>query len=289
LTAINIQDFLAAFGADMARLSPTQRLLAALCTPPARRFAYQMIAFDDSVGQLGLNIASSRMLRRYVRHVEIYGQEHIPVAGPLLVLSNHPGMTDALILFSSLPRRDLRVVAAVRPFLQALPNVSRHLICVPDEASGRMGVVRAVLNHLRNGGSILTFPAGEIEPDPRSMPDAVESLTKWSESIALFARMVPEVQIVVTIVSGVIWQAAVNSPVTRLRRARKDRERLGAALQAFIQLSLPFYKPVDVQVRFSPAHSPAELAESMETSAIIEAITAQAKRLIEQCQSGGKR
>ncbi len=117
---------------------------------------------------------------------------------------------------------DLRIVAAQRPFLEALPNVTRQLIFVPEQDGQRMGVVRAVVSHLRLGGAILTFPAGQIEPDPISMPGAVESLASWSESIAIFSRLVPEVKIVVAIVSGVLWPAATQSPITRLRRQQKD-------------------------------------------------------------------
>ncbi len=284
LTEINTQDFLAAFGVNYERLRYGRKLLAALCWIPARRFALQMVAYDQNVARLGLHRASADILGRYVQRFEIFGQENIPASGPLLVLSNHPGMTDTLILFASLPRPDLRVVAAVRPFLQALPNVSHYLISVPEEAAGRMGVVRAVVSHLRAGGAILTFPAGEIEPDPLSMPGAIEALANWSESIAIFARLVSEVKIMVAIVSGVIWPTVANSPLTRLRRHQKDRERLGAALQAFIQLSLPSYRPVITRVVFGPAYYPADLAGSMESSAITRAIAAQAKHLIEQSQ-----
>jgi Acyltransferase len=280
LTAINTQDLQASFGLDDLRLG--RRLLDALSWLPARRFARQVIAYDQQVAEEGLGTASRRILGNFVGRLEVQGVEHIPNSGPLLVLSNHPGMADTLILFSSLPRSDLRILAGERPFLQALPSVSRHLIYVPDDPGQRMGVVRSAVGHLRRGGTVLTFPAGQIEPDPASMPGSLESLKNWSESIAVFARLVPEVRIVVAIVSGVIWPAALHSPLTRLRRQQKDRERLGAALQMLVNTVLPFYQPMTTRIVFSPAFMPAARATGADASGLMQAILDRAAGLIEQ-------
>jgi hypothetical protein len=282
LTAINTQDFLAAFGIENLRWG--RKVLDALCWLPARRFAKQIVHYDQLVGEQGLHTASQKALDDYVQRLEIEGRHNIPESGPLLVLSNHPGMTDALVLFTSLERANMRIVAAQRPFLEALPNVSRQLISVPEEDGQRMGVVRAVVSHLRLGGAILTFPAGQIEPDPISMPGAVESLAGWSESIAIFSRLVPELKIVVAIVSGVLWPAATRSPITRLRRRQQDRERMGAALQVLVQQTLPFFKPVTTRVVFSEAFTPADMPSSSDATSLNRVITAQARRLIEYSQ-----
>ncbi len=285
LIQINTQDFLSSFGLE--NLQRGRQAIEALCWLPAQRFANQMIQYDRQVGARGLRDASSRMLKRYVSRLEVVGQENIPSSGPLLVLSNHPGMTDTLILFSSLTRPDLQIVAAERPFLQALDNVSRHLIYVSEQTGQRMGVVRSVVQHLRRGGAVLTFPAGEIEPDPASMSGAAASLDNWSESIAIFARMVPEMRIVPAIVSGVIWPGSLRHPLTRLRRQQKDREKLAAALQILTQMLLPFYRPVITRVAYGPALTAGELAGSGDAAGILRAITTQARRLIEQSQPVG--
>jgi hypothetical protein len=222
-------------------------------------------------------------LSTYASGLEIVGVENIPTSGPLLVLSNHPGMTDTLALFTSLPRPDLRIVAAERPFLNALANVSRHLIYVPDDASRRMGVVRKAVGHLRGGGTVLTFPAGEIEPDPACMPGAVESLKSWSESVAVFARLVPETRVVVAIVSGVIWPASLSHPLTRLRKERKARERIAATLQVLVQTLRPSIRLVAARVAFSPVLPAGELA-SAGPAALMQAVTAEAQRLIQGTQ-----
>jgi hypothetical protein len=278
LTRINVQDFLESFGLEGLRLG--RGLIEALCKPPARRFAHQMIQFDEGVGELGLQEASRRTLERYTRDLQVCGAENIPREGPLLLLSNHPGMSDTLVLFSCMGRPDLKILASRRPFLESLIYVSERLIFLSEQPGQRMGVVRAATRHLKNGGAILTFPAGKIEPDPATMPGALESLNSWAESISVFARLVPEIQIMVAIVSGVILPAAMNHPLTRLRKQKIDQERLGAALQVFVQTSLPFYRPVVTSVRFTQAYHPAELAPSAEPSALLEAVRAQARELI---------
>ena len=278
LTQMNIDDFLASFGLGDLRFG--RRALGALCWLPARRFARQLASYDRQVVELGLRAASRRALERYVRGVEIHGQENIPASGPVLVLSNHPGMSDTLVLFASLPRPDLRVIATERPFLRSLSAVSQRLIYVSEDPSQRMGVVRSGAAHLRRGGALLTFPAGEIEPDPACMPGADESLESWSESIAIFARLVPELVIVTGIVSGVLWPAASFHPLTRLRRVQADRERLGAALQALVQMLLPAYKPVAPRVAYGAPIRVAELPTRSDPEILMQAIAQQARQSI---------
>jgi len=211
------------------------------------------------------------------RRLQVAGRENIPADGPALILANHPGMADTIALFTSLPRPDLRIIALARPFLHALPNVSRQLIYVPTEG-GRMPVVRAAARHLREGRAVLTCPAGEIEPDPAVLPGAVESLQRWSQSIGLFARLVPQTRVVPAIVSGVVSRAALNNPLTHLRRARKDRERMAAALQVMI----PAYQGTTVRVAFGPPLTGSELVtEGADAAAITRAVAARAQSLIE--------
>ncbi len=278
LTQVNIHDFLGSFGLENLRFG--RKALEALCLLPARRFARQMVDYDRQVRELGLRRASRHTLEGYARPVDIRGQENIPASGPVLILSNHPGMSDTLVLFASLPRADLRVIAAERPFLQSLNAVSQHLIYVSEDPNQRMGVVRAGAGHLRQGGALLTFPAGEIEPDPTSQPGAVKSLESWSESITIFARLVPELVIVTAIVSGVLWPRAMSHPLTRLRRAQPDRERLGAALQVLAQMLLPAYKPVAPRVTYGPPIRLAEFSGRGNPEILMQTITYQARQSI---------
>jgi 1-acyl-sn-glycerol-3-phosphate acyltransferase len=246
-----------------------------------------MAQFDRLVGEAGLAEASRQTLASYIHSLEIVGQERISASGPLLLLSNHPGMSDTLALFSSIPRPDLRALGAERPFLRALANVNRQLIYIPDDPARRMGAVRSAINHLRAGGAILTFPAGKIEPDPAVMPGAAESLRDWSESISIFTRLVPQTQVVVVIVSGVIWEPALHHPITRLRRQQKDRERLAAALQLLALTLRPDLRPNRVRVAFSePLYAGDPLVRKTLPN-LTAASVERARLLIEACQQPG--
>jgi len=279
LVRINIQDLLEAWGLGKVRRG--RQLLDWICAPAARQFAREIIAYDNAVGADGLQSGSAWMVERVVQHIEARGQADIPATGPLLILSNHPGLMDAVSLFATLPRPDLRIIAADRPFLRALPHTDRYLIYVPEQAEGRMGVVREATKHLRQGGAILTFPAGHIEPDPETMPGAVESLQTWAESIAVFARLAPQTRIVPAIVSGVITAAALRHPLARIRRAQKDREWLAATLQIILQRFFAAYKPACVRVSYGEPLLAADLIERGGQTHVMKAVRQGAQKLVE--------
>src|SRR5512138_1308514 len=136
LTQINLDDLVASFGWQ------DQPLLAAvlrkLFMGPSRKFARQVVGYDDLVGRVGLSDASCRFLQRhYIHDLRVHGREHIPVVGPTLFLSNHPGMSDTVSLFAAINRADLRIIAIHRPFLASLFNITRRLSYIGDEPSER--------------------------------------------------------------------------------------------------------------------------------------------------------
>lgn len=270
LTRINLDDMLVSLGWQNWKIG--RSIANMLFRVPARRLARQVIEFDDEVGRLGLQEGSRRILPAFVKGLRVAGQENIPRSGPLLVLSNHPGVADTLALFASLPRPDLNVVGAERPFLQALPALTRYLIYVPEQSESRMQVMRSMLGVLRGGGAILTFPAGRIEPDPAVIPGAVDSLDAWSESIAIPVRMVPELNIVVAVVSHVLAPQATYHPLTRLRHQKKDRERLGATIQLVVHTLFPRTWPVVTEITFTPPLPGASLVTLHEPQAITRAV-----------------
>ncbi len=140
LTRINIQDFCESFG--LSRRPVARGLIKWLIWPAARRFAHLLVDYDRQVGESGLQTAAIQAMNRFVAGVEIAGYEALPVAGPALILSNHPGLSDTLVLFSALPTGNLRVIAAERAFLRALPHTSRYLIEVPEQTSAGLPVIR---------------------------------------------------------------------------------------------------------------------------------------------------
>ncbi|MGB9799395.1 MAG: 1-acyl-sn-glycerol-3-phosphate acyltransferase [Thermanaerothrix sp.] len=275
LTEINLDDALEALG--VKRYTLLGRGLAALLRPSARRFARQILSFDHEVADIGLHRAASRFVSLYVQRLEILGEGFIPCTGPLLVLANHPGLSDALALFTAIRRDDLRVLAAERPFLDALPAIKKHLISVPIDENTRMGVIRQAIQHLRSGGALLNFPAGRIEPDPAVIPGAYDSLNTWSESIGVFVRAVPEAIVLPLIVSGVLSSAALHHPLRRLRRSAREQERLAATLWLLVKLHRPNQWPVRVTVHVLPPLEAGRFVSYHEVHAITQAVIAHIK------------
>jgi hypothetical protein len=267
LTGINLDDLFDAAGLTRLRHTPLQRLL----WPAARRFALVAHQFDTLVGERGLAQGSAWLLQKMTAGAMVSGAAQVPLTGPTVVLANHPGMTDTVALLASLASRpDLRVIALDRPFLRALPNVARQLILVPPHEAGRMGVLRAGLTHLKQGGALLTFPAGAIEPDPATFGrrKAVESVRRWSHSFTLFARAVPLTRFVPAIVSNVISPAAQAHVLTFLRRGAQDKARLAAALQ----VALPRYQRLVARVAFGAAVQPSACNANALRTAIVSEI-----------------
>lgn len=282
LTDINLDDLVNSIGwQDSPRLA---RLLRTISRPAARKFARQMQEFDSRACETDLATASRFMLEKYVKDVRVYGLERIPSLGPILALSNHPGMTDTLCLFSAINRPDLRIIALDRPFLQSLPNVSRQLFFVSDDSKERLGAVRKTAAHLREGGAVLTFPAGSIEPDPQVYPGALESLNRWTDSAGVFLRFAPETRILPMLVSNVLWRKVVSNPITKLKKVREDREKLGAAFQLLAQVIFNLH-PLIVTIKVGEPVGLTEIG-STDLSAIHKAVLAGMRTLINNPPQG---
>ena len=275
LMQIALDDLVASVGCAHRPL--VTRILRWCLQRPARTFARQMVEFDAAVAQLGLPGAARRAQRHYVRDVQVSHERPLPV-GPVLALANHPGMTDTLSLFSALDRDDLKIIALDRPFLTAMPHVSDRLFFVRESDSrARAQLVRQVSTHLRRGGSVLTFPAGHIEPDPAVAPDAIASLDRWTDSVGVFIRMAPDTAVVPVLVRGVLWRAALRQPLLRLKQTREERERLAATLQLLAHVAWGI-KPVTVRVHVGAPISARELGTT-DARVIHAAVVAGMRRL----------
>lgn len=236
----NALDMSKAFG-----LERLHRLIGRAFSKPAQRITETVFQYDQRVGRDGLAASSAWLLDQFAHSVRVIG-EAPPVEGPLLIVSNHPGMVDAMAIFAQVQRDDLRILAAERPILRLLPNILPYLIFVPDDPQRRLPAVRAAASHLRAGGSLLNFPGGHIEPDPALHEDAAKCLDQWTDSLDLLARLVPDLTVLPTAVSGVISTTALRNPLTKLYRNDKQREWVAATLQVM----LPAYRDTDVTVRF---------------------------------------
>jgi hypothetical protein len=276
LTQINLDDLVSSFGwQDQPFLARTLRWIF---HQPAQTFAKIMLEFDSAIGERGLVEAARLTEKRFVRDVRVFGLDRLP-ASPFLALSNHPGMTDTLALFAALNLPDLKIIALDRPFLMALPNLSRQLFFVHDDPALRMKLVRQVSGHLRGGGSALTFPAGEIEPDPDVYPGALDSLQKWTDSVGVFVRMAPETVILPVLVRNVIWAKTAKHPLIKIKKTREEREKLAAALQ-LLAMVMWDAKPVTVTVQIGKPIN-AKVLGTTDTQVIHQAVLNEMQSLIE--------
>ncbi len=206
---------------------------------PAEVFARVSMRFDQMVANQGLDAAASWILPRLVKNVLTTGNQHIPDEGPMLVVSNHPGSVDSLIIASQIHRPDFRIVASNIPYLMHMPATSQRMIFTPRDTIDRMGVIRESISHLKNGGSLLIFPSGHMDPDPCIHDGLQANFAEWSRSIELFLRKVPDTQLVISMVSNVVGRNFFRNPLTLLRKKLQDRQKLAEFIQNMQQLVLP--------------------------------------------------
>lgn len=226
LTTTSTNIFAAAF--KTPRFEP---ILARILRPLARNAAFHALEFDRIAGEsLNLQAPSRHLVERVSDPARIVGIENIPARGPVVITSNHPGIIDAMLLFASIPRTDVKVIARPGHFLDALPNIRRHVILLPE--GDTLAAIRESLRFLANGGLIVTFPNGGIEPDPLVHPQsAPNSLEAWSPSLNLLAKHVPGLTIIPAAVGGVLSVPARESWLARRYRTDANRDWVAATLQ----------------------------------------------------------
>lgn len=231
VAAICRRDALDALSASRWLTHVPRGLLLRLAERRIDTFARQLIEFDTRIARDGLAAASAWGLTQWAGPVSQTGEPAAP-GQPLLLVSNHPGLVDAVALLSRLAEHDVRLLVAERPFFHALPALRRHLILVAAAGGGRAWSVRAAIQHLRAGGTVLTYPAGRIEPDPASDPaDAQAALERWSPSATYLARRVPDLRVQPIAVSNVIATRYRRHWLARQAASAHDRDAVAAALQ----------------------------------------------------------
>jgi hypothetical protein len=222
-------------------LPPTpaiRKVVALLAGKAIRGFTKLASELDCVVGVGGIAGGARWLLPRFVKRHSAQGVENIPPMGPLVIASNHPASIDSVVISAYVQRRDYKVIIGEIPFFKNLPNISKNSIFAPDpgDSMGRMQVIREVIRHLKNDGAILIFPRGEIEPDPAWMPEPDAEFGRWSRSLEIFLKHVPDTQVLVTIASGVISKKAMHHPITKFRKTRPDRQRLAFMYQLIRQM-----------------------------------------------------
>jgi hypothetical protein len=228
LTEILAREGAEALGWERGR--PGGSIARTLLRPAARRIAREFAACDEVFATRALPDAARWTLDHFSAEPEVAGLDRVPRHGPILLVANHPGLTDAVGLIAALDRPDVRIVAADYPFLHAMRGLGPRLIFLGATGTSQLSWIRAVARDLRQGRVVLLFPAGHLEPDPAVL-GRDGALMPWSESVALIARLAPEAQIVPAAVAGVLSARAFAHPLTRIRRTSRDRQRVATLLQ----------------------------------------------------------
>jgi 1-acyl-sn-glycerol-3-phosphate acyltransferase len=215
------------------------RRLQPVLSKATGRFSEMFSKADHLVAEEGMAAAARWVLLNLVKDFKARGMPNIPSEGPLVIASNHPGTVDSLTIGASAGREDMKIIASDVPFLKSLTHIGEHLIFLPRQnLQERMLAMRKALRHLEDGGTVLLFARGGIDPDPSFMPpaEAERELGKWSRSLEIFLNRVPQAMVVTSIVSHVIEPAYMHHPLTWLKRARPDRQRLAMMIQLIQQM-----------------------------------------------------
>ncbi len=238
ITRILCGEFFKAIGfTPQGRISKT---FSPLVWNPINRFAKIAAGFDQIVENQNFKEASRWILPNFVRETEVFGADLIPKDGPLIVAANHPGAYDALVIAANLPRSDIKIVVNIPlPFIKEVPSTENHFLYAPPDPHIRMGVIRQALRHLKNGGSLLLFASGGIDPDPACMPGSEKEIEKWSGSLELFLRRVPQTKLQITMISGILLPQYVHHTFTRFRKERRDKQRISEFFQIMRQMLAP--------------------------------------------------
>ena len=254
--------------------------------PVTDRLAEIGVTFNRLVREQGFPKAAGWALTNWCTQITARGAEAIPAEGPLLVISNHPGTYDSILVASQMGRKDICYISGDIPFLKYLPDAHQHFFFVSrKDPHDRMVAARKAIRHLRAGGSLLLFGVGHLDPDPAVYPDAADYVDQWSGSIEVFLRQVPGVRVLLAIVSGVVSPKWAHSPLTWLRRAALDRRRLAEFGQVVTQLLFPGRLMFSPCVTFAPPVTAEQLRGETGSDAVLPAVIARGQALLaEHCR-----
>lgn len=116
------------------------------------------------------------LLELFYERIEVVGAENIPPSAPLVVAANHHNsLVDAMLLVAVVPRR-LRTLAnaplfrnpLIGPFLRVMGGLPVHRRQeAGDDPKRNAALFAETTATLRAGGSIMLFPEGRTQPEPR--------------------------------------------------------------------------------------------------------------------------
>jgi len=105
----------------------------------------------------------------------------IPKKGPVVIVANHPhGLVDGMILAELVGRvrQDFKILT--RSLLTNVPIIQYHMLPVafphePNALKMNVEMRKLAMDHLKTGGVIILFPAGQVATSPGWFDGAVEA------------------------------------------------------------------------------------------------------------------
>ncbi|HBN30943.1 MAG TPA: acyltransferase [Rhodobacteraceae bacterium] len=106
---------------------------------------------------------------------------NIPATGPVVIVANHPhGLVDGMILADlvSRVRQDYKILT--RSLLTNVPIIQYHMLPVafphePDAIKMNIAMRKLAMEHLKDNGVIILFPAGQVATSPDWFGPALEA------------------------------------------------------------------------------------------------------------------
>src|SRR5437667_12425174 len=89
-----------------------------LIRPVANHVAGRFVTYDRALGEAGLRHGSAWIVDEATGGPAVEGRENVPADGPLLVVANHPGLSDAVALGAAVGRDHAWIVAAHHSFFR---------------------------------------------------------------------------------------------------------------------------------------------------------------------------
>ena len=129
---------------------------------------YMILRAEKTAEEKGWNYACLESVKEMGVKVELIGEEHIPVKGPTLYVSNHPyGLLDSAILIghlgSLLKEREEKLKVIAMNQLRFIKGLEEILTFVHSTSSGsNLSSLRDSLRYIDNGGNLAIYPSGNM-------------------------------------------------------------------------------------------------------------------------------
>ena len=226
-----------------------QWLFKILMSLPVKKFTKILVELENAVAVGGPAYGGRKMFPYFFDDLRAVGTEKIPQEGPLILAANHPGGMDFVAEIGLGNRDDIVAIASDVNFLRPLPVVSQHLASVTKDPKTRFTALKTTIRHLQDGGTLLLYPSGSIDPDPQFFRNAKEHLSRWSRSLEVYLKKVPEVKIVPIITSNVLNERFLFNPLVMKQTYRLERQRAAEFLQTINMMFLKGRR-LDLQISF---------------------------------------